>query len=102
MTKYRAVKEIVDGFTFASKHEAKRYRELKLLERAGQIRGLELQPRFPLVVNGKKICTYVADFVFHEDNRRIVEDAKGFRTRDYIIKRKLLLALNPGMDHREV
>jgi len=102
MSKYKAVKTVVDGITFASKREAKRYSELKLLERAGQIRNLELQPKFPLVVNGQKICGYIGDFSFFEGEKRVIEDSKGVRTRAYRIKRKLLLALHPGLDHREV
>lgn len=102
MSKYRAIPVIIDGIRFASKLEGKRYGELKLLERAGHIRNLELQPRFPLIVNGQKICTYVGDFSYFENDKRVIEDSKGHRTREYITKRKLLLALNPGMDHREV
>lgn len=100
-SKYRAQPETIDGIKFASKREARRYGELKLLVRAHQITKLELQPRFPLIVNGKKVCTYVADFEYIEDGERVVEDVKGMRTRDYIIKRKLLMALNPDLDHRE-
>jgi hypothetical protein len=102
MSKYGAIPTFVDGIRFASKREAARYSQLKLLERAGRINNLELQPRFPLIVNGKKVCTYVGDFSFFESNARVIEDAKGMRTRDYDLKRKLLLALNPGLDHREV
>lgn len=93
---------MIDNIRFASKREGKRYSELKLLERAGQIRNLELQPKFPLKINGSLICTYVGDFLYFEDNKRVIEDSKGFKTKEYIIKRKLLLALYPGMDHREV
>ena len=102
MTKYRSVKAVEDGFTFASQRERNRYLELKLLQKAGMIRNLELQPRFPMIVNGQKVCTYVGDFSYFENNHRVIEDSKGFRTREYITKRKLLLALNPGLDHREV
>lgn len=102
MSKYRAIKEIVDGFTFASQKEARRYGQLKLLVRAGQIQDLQLQPRFPLIVNGKKVCTYVGDFSYTEDSKRVIEDTKGFRTREYIIKYKLLKALQPDLDHREI
>lgn len=100
--KFKAIQTVVDGITFASRREATRYCELKLLQRAGQIRNLELQPKFPLIVNGKKVCTYIADFAFFEKNARVIEDSKGMRTAAYQIKRKLLLALNPGLDHREV
>lgn len=104
MTKFGAVKTVVDGITFASKKEARRYGELKMFERAGQISHLELQPRFPLRVNGHLVCTYVGDFAYFDlkASKRVIEDSKGFKTREYITKRKLLLALNPGIDHREV
>lgn len=102
VNKYKSVPTVVDGITFASKKEAARYAELKLLERAGLIRNLELQPKFPLVVNSKKVCTYIGDFSYFEKDARVCEDAKGMKTKVYIIKRKLLLALNPGLDHREV
>ena len=102
MSKYHAKPVEIDNIRFASKREGKRYAELKLLERAGQIRNLELQPKFPLIVNGVLVCTYIGDFAYFEANKRVIEDSKGFKTKEYIIKRKLLLALNPGMEHREV
>jgi hypothetical protein len=67
-SKYAAIPTIVDGIRFASKKEARRYTELKLLERAGEITCLELQPKFPCVVNGKKVCTYIADFAYLDDS----------------------------------
>jgi dsDNA-binding SOS-regulon protein len=66
MSKYGAVRTEVDGISFASKKEARRYSELKLLERAGEIADLQLQPRFPLTVNGVRVCTYVADFQYRD------------------------------------
>lgn len=101
-SKYSAKPTFVDGIRFASKKEAARYEQLLLLVRGNVIKDLKLQPRFQLIVNEKKVCTYVADFEYLEDGRRVVEDAKGMRTRDYIIKHKLLMALNPGLDHREI
>lgn len=101
-SKYRNSKTIVDGISFASKRESIRYSELKLLERSGHIRQLTLQPRFPLKVEGQLICTYVADFAYFDQDKRVIEDSKGFRTREYITKVKMLKALNPGIDHREV
>lgn len=99
--KYGNKKAEVNGITFDSVKEANRYRELLLLERAGTIQNLELQKKFILVpsqrgADGKVIereCAYVADFVYidTETGRTIVEDTKGFRTKDYIIKRKLML-----------
>lgn len=95
-SKYSAVRTEVDGITFASKKEARRYGELKLLERAGVIKDLELQKRFPLKVNGHLVCTYVSDFVYHDNvlGHRIVEDAKGHRTREYITKSRLFEAVH--------
>jgi hypothetical protein len=95
MTKYGAIRTEVDGITFASKSEARRYAELKLLERAGAIYDLTLQPRFDLSVNGVKIGTYVADFrdVDGETHEILVEDVKGVRTPVYRLKAKLVKAL---------
>lgn len=100
--KYGNKRVEIDGHKFASKKEGRRYTELRLLERAGEISGLKLQPRFPLRVFGKLICTYVADFQYLEkDGRVVVEDAKGFRTREYINKAKLFEAVI-GFPIREV
>jgi hypothetical protein len=102
VSKYGNRRTEVDGITFASAKEAKRYGELKLLERAGQITSLTLQPRFPLKVAGKLVTTYVADFSYLErDGRVVVEDAKGFKTDVYKIKAKLFDALI-GFPVREV
>jgi Fe2+ or Zn2+ uptake regulation protein len=107
--KYRNTKTIVDGITFDSRKEASRYRELKLLLEAGSISNLRCQEKFVLIpvqrepdiigVRGgvkkgkviEKECSYLADFVYEEDGQTVVEDTKGFRTKDYIIKRKLML-----------
>lgn len=113
-TKYNATKVTIDGHTFDSKHEANRYLELKLLERAGTIADLRLQVEFELIPNqysteerygknGKQLkdkqvllerkCCYVADFVYvdNKTGKTVVEDTKGFKTADYILKRKMLL-----------
>lgn len=100
--KYRNKPVKIDGITFASQREGKRYGELRLLERAGQIAGLELQPRYRLEVAGHKICTYVGDFEYRENGKKVCEDAKGMRTQAYIIKRKLFMAICPDIEHREV
>ena len=113
-TKYNATKVEIDGHTFDSKHEANRYLELKLLERAGEISDLRLQVEYELIPNqyateerygknGRRLkdkeillerkCCYVADFVY-TDNRTgetVVEDSKGFRLETYKIKKKLML-----------
>ena len=92
MSKYSAIKTEVDGFIFASKREAKRYSELKLAERNGDISNLELQPKFPLIVNGKKVATYIADFRYTERGEVVIEDSKGFRTAIYRLKKKMVEA----------
>lgn len=91
--KYGAQPVIVDGLRFASKKEAARYRELKAWQDAGGIGGLELQPRYPLVVNGEKVGTYVADFRYRRDGEAITEDVKGVKTPLYKLKAKLVKAL---------
>lgn len=120
--KYRNKKITVDGITFDSRREYNRYRELKLLERAGQIQGLELQKKYVLIPaqyetyarygksgqrlkDGRKCiekeCAYKADFVYTENGQTVVEDTKGMRTKDYIIKRKLMLFVH-GIKIKEV
>lgn len=100
--KYGNQKEtrIIDGktVTFDSKREAARWDELVLLSRAGKIKNLRRQPRFVLIpaqrIDGKLVeqpCVYVADFAYTMDGAEIVEDVKGVRTKEYIIKRKLML-----------
>jgi hypothetical protein len=94
-SKYRNQPVEIDGHRFASKAEGKRYQELMLLVKAGEIINLELQPRYPMAVNGEKICTYVADFAY--DGRtgldHHVEDVKGIQTDAFRIKAKLFKAI---------
>lgn len=108
MNKYRNKQVTRNGITFDSRKEAKRFAELQLLERAGAIADLKRQVKFELIpsqrIDGKVVerpCTYVADFVYREGGRTVVEDTKGFRTKDYIIKRKLMLKVH-GIRIREV
>lgn len=95
--KYRALKTTVGGITFDSGLEAKRYTQLKMLEKAGTIKNVQIQPKFRLMnsfkYNGKTIraIDYIADFTYKEDDKVIVEDVKGIRTKDYIIKSKLFI-----------
>ena len=96
MSKYKAKKTVVDGIVFDSLKEASYYRDLKLLEKAGEIYALELQPIFQIVVNGKKICKYYADFAYMENGERKVVDVKSAFTRKnpvYRIKKKLVEAI---------
>ena len=97
--KYHSKKVNIDGITFDSKKEANRYCELKILEKAGEIDCLKRQVKYELIpaqrLDGKVIeraVHYIADFVYkNKGGELIVEDTKGFRTPDYIIKRKLML-----------
>jgi len=90
LNKYSAIKTEVDGIVFASKKEARRYQELKLLQKAKKIHMLELQPKFPIVINKVKVCTYIADFEYMENGYRIIEDVKGIKTPVYRLKKKLV------------
>lgn len=101
--KYHNTKTVVGDLTFASKKEAARYIELCLLERAGKISDLRTQVPFELIPKqkGERACKYIADFVYTENGKQVVEDVKGKRTPEYIIKRKLLLEKH-GIKIREV
>lgn len=107
-SKYRNRKTTVDGVTYDSAKEARRGAELRLLERAGKIQDLCAQVKYTLIPaqkrDGKVIeraVTYIADFVYKENGETVVEDAKGVRTKEYIIKRKLML-WEYGIQVREV
>lgn len=100
--KYSAQAIEADGYRFASLRERDAYFDLKMRLRAGDITDLELQPRYPLVVNGIAVATYVADFRFRErDGQLKVLDAKGVKTAVYRIKRKLMQAVH-GVTVEEV
>lgn len=111
MSKYGAKKVTFDGKTFDSQKEAQRYAELRLLERGKVIEDLQLQVPFQLIPaqydkSGKVIeraMFYIADFTYTDKNtgQYVVEDTKGFRTPEYIIKRKLMLHIY-GIRIREV
>ena len=95
MSKYRNKKTQVDMYVFDSIAESKRYKELALLQKAGEIRNLELQPRFLLQdsfrKNGKtyRKIEYIADFQYIEKVKIIIEDVKGKETEVFKLKRKL-------------
>ena len=111
MRKYNNRKVMTnDGYLFDSRREANRWIQLKQMEEEGKITALKRQmefllipPQYEEIQTGKRAkkvkrnlveraCVYVADFVYHDENGDIVvEDSKGFKTRDYIIKRKLML-----------
>jgi hypothetical protein len=90
--KYGAKPVTIDGIRFASTKEANRYSELILLNRAGHIRQLELQPEFEHHVDGKLMFTYRADFAYFEGEKRVVEDVKGFKTPVYRLKKRIVEA----------
>ena len=108
-SKYRAKPTVVDGIRFDSKRESERYVELKLMQKAGEIQDLRLQPRFQLLIktlDGPVVCvgTYVADFAYEKLTgafRTVVEDVKGVLTPVYRLKKKLVQALY-GIEIREV
>ena len=106
MNKYRNKKVIVDRKEFDSKKEAIRYKELKLLERAGEISNLELQPRFLLQdsfrKNGKTFrrIEYIADFKYIENGKTIVEDVKGMQTDVFKLKHKIFEKVYPDLELR--
>lgn len=108
MNKYRAQKVVYDGIVFASHKEGRRYQYLKLLEKAKEISGLQMQVKHELIPpqrdeDGKYIRAvyYVSDFEYIQDGRKVVEDVKGFRTKEYKLKKKLLL-FREGITIREV
>ncbi|MCR1870216.1 DUF1064 domain-containing protein [Longicatena caecimuris] len=92
-SKYGAVKTEIDGITFDSKHEASRYRELWLLEQAGEITNLRLQVPFELIPksNYGMPIRYIADFTYNDRNGQlVVEDAKGVKTPVYRLKKRMM------------
>ena len=109
--KYNAKKNKIDGHLFDSKREAERYCELKLLEKAKEIRNLVLQPRFLIQDkfkdkqgNTHRKIEYVADFLYiDKDDKVIVEDVKGVLTDVYKIKKKMFLKIYDNQyDFREI
>jgi len=93
--KYNSKPVTIDNHRFPSQLEGRRYCELKLLLVAGEITDLELQPKFPLVVNGHKIGVYTADFRYKvvATGEVRIEDAKGYITKDFVRTKKLFEAI---------
>lgn len=126
-TKYHSREITRDGMTFDSLKEYRRFRELTLLEKAGSITDLKRQVEFELIPSHfeeiptgefykrgekkgmpkmKHVCVeqsvkYVADFTYTENGKTIVEDTKGFKTKDYILKRKMMLYFH-GIKIKEI
>ena len=82
-----------DGQVFDSVKEYQRWGELRILERAGRISNLRRQVKYELIPKqeGERACNYVADFVYTENGKTVVEDVKGFKTPEYRLKRKLMM-----------
>ena len=106
--KYKNKKVVYDGITFDSKKEGNHYLALKQMEKLGIIKDLKLQVKFELQpsykYNGETIrsINYIADFTYYQDGKYIVEDVKGIRTKEYKIKKKLLLYKYPNINFKEV
>src|SRR5262245_31803533 len=101
--KYNAteVRDEEGKLLYRSKKEANRHRDLLYLEQMAVIQDLRREVRYKLKVNGKQVATYVADFVYREDGKKVVEDAKGVRTPYYRGKARLSEAV-AGYKIREV
>lgn len=109
INKYHSKKFTSGGHSFDSKKEYNRWTELQLLEKAEKITDLRRQVKYVLIPAQygpsktgprggikrgpllERECSYIADFVYEKDGQTVVEDVKGVRTKDYIIKRKLML-----------
>jgi len=108
--KYKSKKHSIDGIRFDSKKEAFRYVQLKMLQKAGEIKELKLQPKFLLQDsfidhNGKKhrAIYYIADFSYIDKNGGlVVEDVKGFKTDIYRLKKKLFLYKYRDIEFKEI
>lgn len=113
-TKYKSKSIIIDGIVFQSKKEGRRWTELRMLERVGEITNLHRQVPFILIPEQRlpgtetyksgprkgqvkpgpvleRKVTYIADFMYEQNGKVVVEDTKGMRTKEYVIKRKLML-----------
>lgn len=112
--KYHNVRVYMDGVTFDSVREAQRWNELKLMRMAGEITELRRQVRYELLptqkvrdwktgkMKSERGVSYVADFVYRDRSGEfVVEDTKGVKTKDYVIKRKLMLKVH-GIQIHEV
>lgn len=118
--KYGNAKTEIDGRTFDSRREASRYIDLAAMQKAGEISNLQMQVKYVLIPaqrepdtigpkggikKGKVIekeCSYIADFVYTDKNgQTVVEDTKGFRPKEYLIKRKMMLYFH-GIRIREI
>ncbi len=102
--KFNAIKQTYKGQVFDSKKELKRFVELEYLLKAKEISDLETHPKFDLMVNGVKIGRYTADFKYKKGGEIIVEDvkSKATKTRDYMLRKKILATYNPPIIITEI
>ena len=102
--KYNAIKQTYNGEIFDSKKELNRFMELEILLRAREISDLEVHPKFDLMVNGVKIGRYTADFRYKKGSDVIVADVKSraTKTRDYVLRKKILATYDPPVIITEV
>lgn len=101
MNKYRNKKTAIDGITFDSIKESKKYLELKMLQRCKCIVNFECQVKFPIMFDGKLICNYICDFVVYNlDGTRQIIDVKGVKTSIYNLKKKMMRIIN-GLEIEE-
>ena len=111
---FHARKTVIDGLKFDSMSEARRYQELKLLQSAGAIKGLEVHPKIYVLpaYNECRQMNYTADFAYTENGQYVVEDVKPFKTvkgqrkpyltREFILKWKVLQYMHTTYDFRVV
>lgn len=108
MSKYKNKKVQIDMYVFDSIAESRRYKELALLEKAGEIENLQLQPKFLLQESFKKNgktyrkIEYIADFMYEEKGQVIIEDVKGKETEVFKLKHKLFEKKYPGLELRVI
>lgn len=100
MNKYGAQKVAIDGYTFASKAEARRYDELRWLAIGKQIRDLSVHPSWPLTINGVTIGRFTGDFSYFEAGKLVCEDVKGVISEAASLRMRVFLALYPEIQLR--
>lgn len=108
-SKYGNRKVTIDGITFDSTKEANRWRVLKDMQDRGKISSLERQPRFNLCAGGRPVrygsgrqAYYKADFAYWDGEKRVVEDVKGFKTKEYKLKKAIVEAMFPAVTIVEI
>jgi len=91
-SKYGNKKVVIDGIKFDSKREAQRYGALQLMLKAGLISNLRMQVPYQFKINEEKIFKYIADFVYEDNGKEVIEDVKGVATPVYKLKKQIIEA----------